>query len=143
MDFEGHWDRFDPSLLPFTRFRYRRLGLLAHDYLAAYGDEQLVVMSSPTEAVFTLEEPHQFFRSLVAAGRFLAVEVSNRPPASKNGRVVMPKSVQIATYDFKNQAKMLSVDVSPKGLYFAISEQGDLGIIHDDRLEILRRVETK
>jgi hypothetical protein len=143
MDFEGHWDQFDPSRSPLTRFRYRRLGLLAHDYLAAYGPEQLVVMSNPTEAIFTVVEPHQFFQSLVSADRFLAVEILNRPPTYKNGRAVLPNSAQVAAYDLKSRAKLLSVDVSPKGLYFAISPQGDLGIIHHDQLEILRGAEAK
>jgi hypothetical protein len=143
MDFEGHWDQFDPSRSPLTRFRYRRLGLLAHDYLAAYGAEQLVVMSNPTEAIFTVVEPHQFFQSVVSADRFLAVEILNRPPTYKNGRAVLPNSAQVAAYDLKSQAKLLSVEVSPKGLYFAISPQGDLGIIHHDQLEILRGVRPK
>jgi hypothetical protein len=143
MDFEGHWDSFDPSLSRLTHFRYRRIGLLAHDYLAAYGEEQLVVMSSPTEAVFTLARPHQFFQSLAAAGPFLAVEVSGRPPTFKNGRAVLPDSVEVAAYDLKSQNKLLSVDVSSKGLYFAISAQGDLGIIHKDRLQLLHVAGSK
>ncbi len=143
MDFEGHWKRFDLSTSPLARFRYRKFGLLAHDYLAVYGEDQLVVMSDPTQAVFTLVEPHQFFHSLVASGRFLAVEVANHPPSYKNGQVRLPNSVQVATYDLKTQSKLLSVDVPSKGLYFAVSAQGDLGIIHGDQLQILHSAETK
>ncbi len=140
MDLEGHSDPFDPSLSPLTHFGYRRIGLLAHDYLAVYGDQQLVVMSSPTQAVLKLSEPRQFFQSLAHADNFIAVEVLERPPSYKNGMPLLPHLVQIDAYDLHTQAKIHSVERPSGGLYFAVSRQGDLGIISENRLEVLRAV---
>ena len=138
MDMEGHSDRFDPSLSPLTRFGYRRIGLLAHDYLAVYGDQQLVVMSSPTQAVLKLSEPRQFFQLLVHANEFIAVEVLERPPYYKNGMPLLPHFAQIDAYDLNTQAKIHAIERPSRGLYFAISRHGDLGIIAENRLEVLR-----
>ncbi|HXB22590.1 MAG TPA: hypothetical protein VNV88_14485, partial [Candidatus Solibacter sp.] len=138
MDFNGNWNRFDPSLSSLLRFRYRYFELLAHDYLAVYGKGQLVILSKPEEAIFKLVQPHQFFESLATTDGFLAVKIASRPAAYENGKVILPDTAQVEAYDLKSQSRLVSIEVSTKGLYFAISPQGDLGIIHEGRLEVLR-----
>ena len=143
MDFDGNWNRFDPALSPLVRFRYRHFELLAHDYLAVYGKDQLMILSKPEEAIFKLVQPHQFFESVANADRFLAVEVANRPRAYENGKAILPETAQVEAYDLKSQSRLVSIAVSPKGLYFAISPQGDLGVIHEGHLQVLRGNGTK
>lgn len=132
MDLEGHLDQ---ALSGFSR-----IGLLAHDYIAAYGGQRLVVMASPEKVIWKREEPRQIFQSLAHADDFIAVEVLNRPPTYQNGRPLLPNIVQIDSYDLKTQTKIESVERRSSGLYFDISRRGDLGIISENRLEVLQGV---
>jgi hypothetical protein len=137
-DFDGHWDPIPESISRLDGIRYYRLGLLSHDYLAIYGQNQLIVLASPTQALLRAVEPKQFFQSVMARDHFLAAEIVDKPIMYKQGHAELPGFAQIDAYDLDTQAKLISVKVSPKGLYFAISPKGDLGIIHDNRLQVLR-----
>jgi len=134
LSFEGKWTPIHAGFQEENNFCHHGVYAIDDQRLVLFGCEEFVMFSTEGRRMFSIKDPHSVFRSVVAAGRYLAVLREHYQAGETPGDNWRPDHIEV--FDLETHARVLSVPLQTEGVSYAVSPRGALAVIDGEKLRV-------
>lgn len=137
LGFDGKWTPIHADFSEESNFCRHGVSAIDEQRLVVFGCEECTVFSrAEGKRVFSVKDPHSVFKSVAAAGRYLAVRRDRYRSDATPGGNWRPDRIDV--FDLKSHDHLLSVPVQSEGVAYAVSPEGGLAVIDGATLRMFQ-----